>query len=81
MDTKKTIEFAETICECAMGAAIGICLDKTIYPKCNKLEKALVVTGGSLVSWMLGRRFYKEFMGACGEPIEVEETVQEPTME
>lgn len=78
MDTKKTIEFAETICECAMGAAIGVCLRNTILPKCTGLEKVLVLTGGSVASWMLGRKFYKEFMEAC-EPIEV--TVQEPTME
>ena len=51
--------------EALMGVAIGVVIKNNVYPKCTSVEKALVLVGTCVGSWMLGREFDKRFLKWC----------------
>lgn len=62
MTTESKLMIAETIGEGLIGGAIGVVVVNNILPECdNKHDKVLVTAGGIIVSWLLGRKFAKEF--------------------
>lgn len=65
MTKEEKCMIAETIGEAILGAAIGVCLDKTVMPKCNGCEKAVVALGTAVGGWMIGRSFAKTFYKFC----------------
>jgi hypothetical protein len=66
MKTETKCFIAEQVCEGIMGGAVGIILSNNILPKCNNnAEKVVVTLGTTVVGWMLGRSFAKQFYAYC----------------
>ena len=62
MDRETICEIGELVGEAMLGAAIGITASNTIIPKCEtKIEKIMVVLGGSVGCWMIGRAWCKAY--------------------
>lgn len=67
MTTKDKCVVAELVGEVLLGGAIATCLNKTVIDKCDKSEKTLVVLGGLVGSFTVGRAFAKTFYKFCDE--------------
>lgn len=70
--TMKKCVVAEQVCEVLIGGASAIILNKTVIPKCNGLETIVVGLGGSVLGWMVGRGFAKQFYKFCDATFDTE---------
>lgn len=76
METEQKCKIAEQIGEFVLGMAVGAVLNNTVLPKCNKFEKAIVVTGAGISSWMLGRTFAKHFYKFCDAAFDTDFSIE-----
>lgn len=73
MTTEQKFVVAEQIGEALLGGAIGITVTNVVFPKCdNAFEKAVVLLGTSIGSWMIGRTFCKHLAKFCDDAFDTE---------
>ena len=67
MDKTTGAIVAAFVCEGLAGATLGIIFRQHIFPKCGKVDSVIVLAGGLLGSWYLGRKVNKEVCEYCDE--------------
>lgn len=76
MNVKTKCVIAENIGEALIGGAVGICLNKTIIPKCNKFETLVVIGGAAIGAGIVGNKFGKGFYKFCNDVFDTDFMVE-----
>lgn len=66
MEKEVKCMIGEQIGEVLIGGAIAVIVDKTVFPKLDKVGEKLIVSAGACVAaWMIGREWAKKWFKFC----------------
>lgn len=72
MKTKEVLVLiGEQIGEILIGVAGGL-IANSVSKDCNKVEKALLMTGATIGAWVIGRTWGKEMIGLANKHLDTD---------